>query len=323
MLIAFRAVGLDPPTAVMPEEKRQVKESLEQAIQEVQSPDQAERVLDDLEQVAAGSSEAQAAQGAEASPAPPAEAVKQAADAAPHGQKAATTLAATAAEAVAPGRQASDTLEVAQEVLIPEARGRKPAPEIVKPRGYLQEAVLRRMTPLQAWDAHLFIAVNHLPHTKLSNSLMYALTVAATGGVCWSVGTLSAYLSGSARARRALRELVPSVTIATWLVEYPIKTYFRRKRPFIEVVRALVIGKKPGSWSFPSGHTASSFASARVLSTVWPEHRAAYYALACLVGFSRTYLGAHYPGDVLSGAFAGSLLGELARQATRVILARR
>ena len=323
MPIAFRAVGLDPPTAVMPEEKRQVKESLEEAIQEVQSPDQAERVLDDLEQVAAGNSEAQAAQGTEASPARPAEAVKQAADTAPHGEKAATTLAATAAEAVAPGRQAADTLDVAQEVLIPEARGRKPAPEIVKPRGYLQEAVLRRMTPFQAWDAYLFIAVNHLPHTKLSNTLMYALTVAATGGVCWSVGTLWAYLRGSARARRALRELVPSVTIATWLVEYPIKTYFRRKRPFIEVVRALVIGKKPGSWSFPSGYTASRFASARVLSTFWPEHRAAYYVLACLVGFSRTYLGAHYPGDVLSGAFAGSVLGELARRATRVILARR
>jgi membrane-associated phospholipid phosphatase len=323
MFIAYWSVGLDPPTAVMPEEKRQIKESLEEAIQEVQSPEQAERVLDDLEQVAAGVSEAQAARGAEVTPLPPAEAVKQAAENAPPGEKAVTTLAAAAAQAARSGSQAADTHEVAQQVLLPEARGRKPAPEIVKPRGYLQEAVLRRMTPLQAWDAHLFIAVNYLPHTKLSNTLMYALTVVATGGVCWSVGTLWAYLRGSARARRALRELVPSVTIATWLVEYPIKTYFRRKRPFIEVVRALVIGKKPGSWSFPSGHSASSFASARVLGAVWPEHRAAYYALACLVGFSRIYLGAHYPGDVLSGAFAGSVLGELARRATRAILARR
>ena len=113
------------------------------------------------------------------------------------------------------------------------------------------------------------------------------------------------------------------MTVATWLVEYPIKAYFRRKRPFIEVVRALVIGKKPGSWSFPSGHTASSFASAGVLSTVWPEYRAAYYALAGLVGLSRTYLGAHYPGDVLSGALAGAVLGELTRRATRAILARK
>ena len=64
-------------TPVMPEEKRQVKESLEEAIREVHSPDQAERVLDDLEEVAAGVSEAEAAQGAEASRARPAEVVKQ------------------------------------------------------------------------------------------------------------------------------------------------------------------------------------------------------------------------------------------------------
>jgi hypothetical protein len=65
----------------------------------------------------------------------------------------------------------------------------------------------------------------------LTNSLVYALTVVATGGACWSAGTLCAYLSGSKRARQALVELVPSVTIATWLVEYPIKAYFRRRRP--------------------------------------------------------------------------------------------
>src|SRR5215211_6207410 len=153
----------------MPEEKREVKESLKESLQEVQSPEQAERVLDDLERVAEGVSEQQAARSVEASSATPAEAVKQAAATAPHGEKAATTLAVTAAEVVSSETQAPDALEVAQDVLIPEAKGKRPAPEIAKPRGYLQEAVLRRMTPLQAWDAHLFIAINHLPHTKLTN----------------------------------------------------------------------------------------------------------------------------------------------------------
>jgi undecaprenyl-diphosphatase len=149
---------------------------------------------------------------------------------------------------------------------------------------------------------------------------MYGLTLVSTGGICWTAATAWAYLRGEPRAAQAVRVLVPAVTVATWLVEYPIKAYFRRRRPFIEVVRALVIGKKPGSWSFPSGHTASSFAAARVLSTIWPEHRSAYYLLASLVGFSRIYLGAHYPGDVLSGAFAGTTLAELVRRITLWLL---
>ena len=307
----------------VPDEKDQVKQTVKDAIQEVRSPAEAERVLQDLERVAADVTEAQAAKGAEAAPVAPHEAVRQAAEAAPPGQKTTATLAAVAAEAVAPAAKGAATLEAAQEVLQPEARGERPPAELVKPRGYLQEAVLRRMSPLQAWDAWLFIAINHLPHTKLTNTIMYSLTVITVGGTAWYAGTVLAWLRGVPNGRRAVREMAVAATVATWLVEYPIKAYFRRRRPFIDVVRAMVIGKKPGSWSFPSGHTASSFASARILGCTWPEYRPAFYALASLVGFSRTYLGAHYPGDVLSGAVSGTILAELARRALHAALARR
>ena len=39
----------------------------------------------------------------------------------------------------------------------------------------------------------------------------------------------------------------------------------------MDIVRALVVGKKPGSWSFPSGHTAASFAGAFMVSKIWPR----------------------------------------------------
>jgi undecaprenyl-diphosphatase len=112
----------------------------------------------------------------------------------------------------------------------------------------------------------------------------------------------------------ALTRLLPSVVIATWIVEYPIKAFFRRRRPFARIVEALVIGKKPGSWSFPSGHTASSFASAWILASVWPKRAPVFFTLAGMVGFSRIYLGAHYPGDVASGALAGTVLSEVVRR---------
>ena len=131
------------------------------------------------------------------------------------------------------------------------------------------------------------------------------------------IGALFAYLLRVPRSWTAVLTLLPSVLGATWLVEYPIKAYFRRRRPFVEIVRALVIGKKPGSWSFPSGHTAASFASAWVLSTIWPRQAPVFGVLASLVGMSRVYVGAHYPGDVLSGAVAGAVLAELIRRGMR------
>ena len=142
------------------------------------------------------------------------------------------------------------------------------------------------------------------------------------GGWIWVVGALAAYLLRVPRSSDAFKWLLPSVVTATWIVEYPIKAYFRRRRPFSDIVRALVIGKKPGSWSFPSGHTASSFASAWVLTTVWPGRGPLFFLLASLVGVSRVYVGAHYPGDVLSGSTFGILLAEITRRIVKRLLRR-
>ncbi len=61
--------------------------------------------------------------------------------------------------------------------------------------------------------------------------------------------------------------------------------------------------------SFPSGHTASSFALAAVLSSVYPKGKYIFYSLAVIAGISRIYLDSHFASDVFAGAVIGTAIG--------------
>jgi len=97
----------------------------------------------------------------------------------------------------------------------------------------------------------------------------------------------------------------------SYLVQQVIKPVARRKRPFVgrDVV---VVGIKPEDASFPSGHTASSFAAATALSTFYPKAAPMAFALATLVGLSRVHLGHHFPSDVAIGSVIGVGTGTMA-----------
>ena len=55
--------------------------------------------------------------------------------------------------------------------------------------------------------------------------------------------------------------------------------------------------------SFPSNHTTNNFCAATVLTLFYRRRGALYFPVAALVGYSRVYVGAHWPSDVLISAF--------------------
>jgi undecaprenyl-diphosphatase len=116
-----------------------------------------------------------------------------------------------------------------------------------------------------------------------------------------------AALRNRRKTKSIVREVALPLISSSMLVELPIKTYFKRKRPFISIIQAIVIGKKPGTWSFPSGHSAAAFGGAWLLNRKFPKFWGLRYLVAGSVAFSRIYLGDHYPGDVASGSLFGML----------------
>lgn len=307
-----------------PEEKAQarpVRRALKEAVANVDSQEKADEVIEDLETAAADQTveDVQHAQPQATTPAAAARQVEKAAETAPDGKKTEDVLNATAEVLATPDKHQREVVsEAVQEVLNPEQQGVIPTVEDEQKREYLRQAVLRRLKPLDALDANLFLAVNHLPHTRLLNSFFYGLTVIFNGGAAWYVALAIAAFRKPNRNRRRIGQLVRQVaiplTIATALVEFPIKAYFRRRRPFITIIQAIVIGKKPGTWSFPSGHSASAFAGAWLLNRQFARFWPLRYVTAGLVAFSRIYLGDHYPGDVASGSLLGLVFAMLFRK---------
>ena len=92
-----------------------------------------------------------------------------------------------------------------------------------------------------------------------------------------------------------------------------LKPVFDTERPSSRYAEPRPLVHAPTDGSFPSGHAATSFAAAAVLTYAWPRWWPAFLLLALGIGFSRVYVGVHYPLDVVGGAVLGILVATALR----------
>ncbi|HEX2505738.1 MAG TPA: phosphatase PAP2 family protein [Gaiellaceae bacterium] len=95
------------------------------------------------------------------------------------------------------------------------------------------------------------------------------------------------------------------------LVALVVKVAVGRDRPFEDIPEPEPLMTATAGTSMPSGHAATSAAGAVVLSALAPRAAPAFVLLALAVGYSRVYVGVHYPADVLVGFAIGAVAGRL------------
>ncbi len=144
------------------------------------------------------------------------------------------------------------------------------------------------------------------------------ITRLGNSGFIW---LLTAFvLLGVKKYRHYGAALLFSLIISSILVDEILKNMFCRVRPFNAMPGLIALIPKPGSYSFPSGHTTTAFAAATVIARCLPKKIGVTgYLLAVLIAFSRMYLGVHYPTDVLTGMILGVLIGEVSYQVMKLI----
>jgi len=154
-------------------------------------------------------------------------------------------------------------------------------------------------------DLNILKNLHDLVQNPFFDKVMPYITYLGNSGLIWIV--VSVIMICIKKYRKTGILCLSALLLTTLLGEGIIKHLVQRQRPYNHIDSLNLLISEPITYSFPSGHTASSFAAATVLSCRMPKLTPWVFSFAVLIAFSRLYLMVHYPTDVLAGALLGTL----------------
>lgn len=141
---------------------------------------------------------------------------------------------------------------------------------------------------------------------KIFDKIMPIITMMGNLGIIWLI--ISVLMLLKVEDRIIGISVILALILTTIVGEGIIKHIVKRSRPFQNYEDELLINK-PITYSFPSGHTASSFAALAVFLQMNGKLGLIMSPIATLIAFSRIYLKVHYPTDVIFGIVLGITCG--------------
>ena len=141
-------------------------------------------------------------------------------------------------------------------------------------------------------DVSILLFIQEHVRMDVMNPFWKGITALANAGLFWII--LGIILLIPKKTRKVGWMALLSLALGALITNVTLKNLVARIRPYDLVNTIVPLIARPTDYSFPSGHTCASFASAAI-----------YYRIA----FSRMYVGVHYPTDVLGGILIGLASG--------------
>jgi len=178
-------------------------------------------------------------------------------------------------------------------------------------------------------DQKLLFLINRDWTSPALDSFMATLSCFAAWVPFVLIAIVLLWVCGGFKARAMLLSLAIVIAVSNTVVSDTIKKIVNRPRPrdslpdlrvvdlqpstfrFLSIFKPPVVTPSmPGSsdlagHSFPSGHTINNFSAAMVFTLFYRRRGWLYFIPAALVAYSRVYVGAHWPSDVVTSAFLG------------------
>ena len=167
---------------------------------------------------------------------------------------------------------------------------------------------------IESLDQQLLLFLNSL-NSPFWDNVMYAISEK----LVWAPLYLAILVYLGVKFKKKLLVIILFIIIGITLTDqisvHFFKNVFQRLRPChepaLEGMVHLVKDQCGGRYGFVSSHAANSFYVALIsLLLIWKRwFSIAMIVWAAVVGYSRIYLGVHYPGDVICGSLLGALVG--------------